>query len=92
MAAAVAALPAQVVRSTPIPAFTCTGFALTHAISLAITGADASFILHDSATTDGAGAYTWAAGEITLEQLGPVAWSINDGTTTISGSIQVVSD
>lgn len=67
-----------------------TGFIATHAISLVITGADQSFVLHDAAVTDSNGDFTWSS-EITLDQLGTVSWSITDGTSTKTGNIQVSS-
>lgn len=67
-----------------------TGFTATHAISLVVTGADGSFVLHDAATTDGSGNFTWSS-EITLDQLGTVSWSVTDGSSTVTGSIQVSS-
>lgn len=89
MPAAVSA-PTTVTQGATVD-FVATGFATTHAISLAITGADESFILHDAATTDGSGNYTWSA-EVTFEALGIATWSITDGTATKTGTIQVVTD
>lgn len=88
MAAAVA-VPTQLRHGSAFD-IVATGFLATSAISLAITGADASFILHDSDTTDGSGNFTWSS-EITVEALGNVAWSVTDGTSTKTGTIQVTS-
>ncbi len=86
MAAAVNA-PTRISKGSA-PTFAATGFAATHSISLTLDGADQSLHAVLSGTTDGSGNITWTT-PITLEALGNATWSINDGTTTVAGIIQV---
>jgi hypothetical protein len=89
MAAAVAVSPSPGSVGKPFT-FAATGFAHAHAITLAVTGPDASFAIQDQATTDSSGNYTWTD-EITAEEVGVLAYSVTDGTDTVQGRIQIWS-
>jgi hypothetical protein len=85
------------VAVTPSPAragqaltFAATAFAVTHAITLSVTGPDGGFVITDQATTDGSGNFTWTA-EVASSDTGILSYTVSDGTTSVSGTVQIYS-
>lgn len=65
-----------------------TGWALTHSYTLTVTDVEEDVVGTWTGTTDGAGAFT-QAGSFTPVREGVYTVTVNDGTTTIVGTVHV---